>query len=135
MTQADTTESLYSDRNSSYDNVERRQERVCQTANAINTIGTNTLESRQDRLYECETILDTEDSDTERMERNNSFKERLDPLLCKFQYFFQFILLLFGYIEFFSRCFIPIHNDHYNTILITYKYFYMNFDTFLLYDE
>ncbi|XP_043284567.1 protein sprint isoform X2 [Venturia canescens] len=68
----DTTESLYSDRNSSYDNVERRMER------------NQTPESRNERTddpSEWETMLDTDESDVERIKRNTSFKERLDPLL------------------------------------------------------
>ncbi|XP_033210126.1 protein sprint isoform X2 [Belonocnema kinseyi] len=68
----DTTESLYSDRNSSYDNVERRNER------------NGTFESKKDQIYdpsEWETMLDTDESDVERLKRNKSFKERLDPLL------------------------------------------------------
>lgn len=71
----DTAESLYSDRNSSYDNVERRMER------------NQTPDSRIDRTYdpsEWKTMLDTDESDVERIKRNTSFKERLDPLLCKF---------------------------------------------------
>lgn len=71
----DTTESLYSDRNSSYDNVERRMER------------NHTPESRIERTddpSEWETMLDTDESDVERIKRNTSFKERLDPLLCEF---------------------------------------------------
>ena len=70
-----TTESVCSDRNSSYDNVERRMERRGETP-----------DSRNDRTYdpsEWETMIDTDDSDIERIKRNTSFKERLDPLLCK----------------------------------------------------
>ncbi|KAG7197349.1 hypothetical protein KM043_018456 [Ampulex compressa] len=68
----DAPESLYSDRNSSYDNVEKRNERE------------ETPDSRKDRTYdpsEWETMLDTDESDVERIKRNKSFKERLDPLL------------------------------------------------------
>ncbi|XP_012149604.1 src homology 2 domain-containing protein sprint isoform X7 [Megachile rotundata] len=68
----DTSESLYSDRNSSYDNVEKRHER--EEAN----------DTRKDQTYdssEWETPLETDESDVERMKRNKSFKERLDPLL------------------------------------------------------
>nr|XP_050859391.1 protein sprint-like isoform X3 [Vespula vulgaris] len=68
----DTSESVYSDRNSSYDNVEKRNERE------------DTPESRKDQTYdpsEWETMLDTDESDVERIKRNKSFKERLDPLL------------------------------------------------------
>ncbi|KAI4473373.1 hypothetical protein M0802_016154 [Mischocyttarus mexicanus] len=68
----DTSESLYSDRNSSYDNVEKRNERG------------DTPESKKDPTYdpsEWETMLDTDESDVERIERNKIFKERLDPLL------------------------------------------------------
>lgn len=72
----DSMDSLYSDRNSSYDNVEKRD---------------NTLESTiRDRTYnpsEWETMQDTDDSDCERVKRNKSFKERLDPLLCEFALF------------------------------------------------
>lgn len=71
-----TCESLYSDRNSSYDNVEKR-----------NMEREDTLpDSRKDRTYdpsEWDTMLDTDESDVERIKRNKSFKERLDPLLCK----------------------------------------------------
>ncbi|XP_020284481.1 protein sprint isoform X3 [Pseudomyrmex gracilis] len=70
----DTCESLYSDRNSSYDNVEKR-----------NLEREDTPDSRRDRTYdpsEWETMLDTDaESDIERIKRNKSFKERLDPLL------------------------------------------------------
>ncbi|XP_012345430.1 protein sprint isoform X1 [Apis florea] len=68
----DTSESLYSDRNSSYDNVEKRNERE------------EAGDSRKDQIYdssEWETPLETDESDVERMKRNKSFKERLDPLL------------------------------------------------------
>lgn len=44
-------------------------------------------DSRKDHAYdpsEWETMLDTDESDVERIKRNKSFKERLDPLLCKF---------------------------------------------------
>lgn len=70
----DTSESLYSDRNSSYDNVEKRNERE------------EAGDTRKDQTYdssEWETPLETDESDVERMKRNKSFKERLDPLLCK----------------------------------------------------
>lgn len=70
------SESPGSDRNSSYDNVDKRHER-----------GDDRLDVKPDRisdLSECDTILlDTDESDVERMKRNRSFKERLDPLLCK----------------------------------------------------
>ncbi|XP_039310493.1 protein sprint isoform X3 [Solenopsis invicta] len=70
----DTCESLYSDRNSSYDNVEKR-----------NVEREDILDSRKDCTYdpsEWETILDTgAESDVERIKRNKSLKERLDPLL------------------------------------------------------
>lgn len=75
----DTSESLYSDRNSSYDNVEKRNERE------------EAGDSRKDQIYdssEWETPLETDESDVERMKRNKSFKERLDPLLCKFAFIF-----------------------------------------------
>ncbi|XP_043508470.1 protein sprint [Frieseomelitta varia] len=68
----DTSESLYSDRNSSYDNVEKRNERE------------EARDTRKDQTYdssEWETPLETDESDVERMKRNKSFKERLDPLL------------------------------------------------------
>ncbi|CAK9827769.1 Protein sprint [Anthophora retusa] len=68
----DTSESLYSDRNSSYDNVEKRNERE------------ESVDVRKDQIYdssEWETQLETDESDIERMKRNKSFKERLDPLL------------------------------------------------------
>ncbi|XP_023290235.1 protein sprint isoform X3 [Orussus abietinus] len=68
----DATESLNSDRNSSYDNVEKRNERI------------DTPDTRGDPMYdpsEWETTIDTDESDVERMKRNKSFKERLDPLL------------------------------------------------------
>ncbi|XP_015436399.1 PREDICTED: protein sprint [Dufourea novaeangliae] len=68
----DTSESLYSDRNSSYDNVEKRNERE------------DAADSRKEQSYdssEWETPLETDESDVERMKRNKSFKERLDPLL------------------------------------------------------
>ncbi|XP_011684298.1 PREDICTED: protein sprint-like [Wasmannia auropunctata] len=71
---SDTCESLYSDRNSSYDNVEKRNGE-CE----------NTLDLRKDRIHdpsEWETMLDTDaESDIERIKRSRSFKERLDPLL------------------------------------------------------
>lgn len=44
-------------------------------------------ESGKNHTYdpsEWETMLDTDESDVERIKRNKSFKERLDPLLCKF---------------------------------------------------
>ncbi|XP_011875825.1 PREDICTED: protein sprint-like [Vollenhovia emeryi] len=70
----DTSESLYSDRNSSYDNVEKR-----------NVEREDTPDSRKGHTYdpsEWETMLDTDaESDVERIKRNKSFKERLDPLL------------------------------------------------------
>ncbi|XP_043789708.1 protein sprint isoform X9 [Apis laboriosa] len=69
----DTSESLYSDRNSSYDNVEKR-----------NVEREEAGDSRKDQIYdssEWETPLETDESDVERMKRNKSFKERLDPLL------------------------------------------------------
>lgn len=70
----DTCESLYSDRNSSYDNVEKR-----------NMDREDTPDSRKDRTYdpsEWETMLDTDvETDIEKVKRNKSFKERLDPLL------------------------------------------------------
>ncbi|XP_070169330.1 protein sprint isoform X4 [Polyergus mexicanus] len=70
----DTCESLYSDRNSSYDNVEKR-----------NMDREDTPDSRKDRTYdlsEWETMLDTDvETDMEKVKRNKSFKERLDPLL------------------------------------------------------
>lgn len=73
----DTCESLYSDRNSSYDNVEKR-----------NMNREDTPDSRKDCTYdpsEWETMLDTDaETDIEKIKRNKSFKERLDPLLCKF---------------------------------------------------
>lgn len=51
-----------------------------------------TLDSRKDRVYdpsEWETMLDTDvESDIDRIKRNKSFKERLDPLLCKSFIFF-----------------------------------------------
>lgn len=76
----DTCESLYSDRNSSYDNVEKR-----------NMDREDTPDSRKDRTYdpsEWETMLDTDvETDIEKVKRNKSFKERLDPLLCKFYIF------------------------------------------------
>lgn len=68
----DTTESLNSDRNSSYDNVEKKNERE------------DTADSKKNQAYdpsEWETMLDTDESDVERIKRNKSFKERLDPLL------------------------------------------------------
>lgn len=74
MKPPDTTESVYSDRNSSYDNVEKRNEK------------NGTIDSKRDHIYdpsEWETLLDTDESDVERIKRNKSFKERLDPLLCK----------------------------------------------------
>ncbi|KAJ8684442.1 hypothetical protein QAD02_020234, partial [Eretmocerus hayati] len=94
----ETTESLYSDRNSSYDNVERRQERIFQQQQqlskgpAINAMTTPTMtptESQQSRgtdraifdPSESETILDTDDSDAELIKRRESFRERLDPLM------------------------------------------------------
>ncbi|XP_066583942.1 protein sprint isoform X2 [Prorops nasuta] len=69
---SDLPDSLGSDRNSSYDNVENRSDNQ------------DTLESKKDRIYdpsEWETMLDTDESDVERIKRNKSFKERLDPLL------------------------------------------------------
>ncbi|XP_025602606.1 protein sprint isoform X5 [Athalia rosae] len=71
----DAMETLGSDRNSSYDNVEKRNER------------NETLDSRKCgdlRAYdpsEWETMIETDESDVERVKRNKSFKERLDPLL------------------------------------------------------
>ncbi|CAD1475719.1 unnamed protein product [Heterotrigona itama] len=62
----DTSESLYSDRNSSYDNVEKRNERE------------EAGDTRKDQTYdssEWETPLETDESDVERMKRNKSFKE------------------------------------------------------------
>lgn len=82
----DTSESLYSDRNSSYDNVEKRNERE------------EAGDSRKDQIYdssEWETPLETDESDVERMKRNKSFKERLDPLLCKFPFLRLFIFYPF----------------------------------------
>lgn len=76
----DTSESLYSDRNSSYDNVEKR-----------NVEREEAGDSRKDQIYdssEWETPLETDESDVERMKRNKSFKERLDPLLCEFAFVF-----------------------------------------------
>lgn len=70
----DTSESLYSDRNSSYDNVEKRNERE--------DVG----DSRKDQTYdssEWETPLETDESDVERMNKSKNIKERLDSLLCK----------------------------------------------------
>ncbi|XP_015115391.1 protein sprint isoform X3 [Diachasma alloeum] len=63
----DTMESIHSDRNSSYDNVERRRE----TENELS-----------DTYYrpDSETV-DTDESDHERINRNVTFKNRLDPLL------------------------------------------------------
>lgn len=53
----------------------------------------DTPDLRKDRTYdpsEWETMLDTDaESDVERLKRNKSFKERLDPLLCKFCQFLQ----------------------------------------------
>lgn len=47
----------------------------------------NTPDSRKDRIYdpsEWESMLDTDtDSDIEKIKRSKSFKDRLDPLLCK----------------------------------------------------
>ncbi|XP_076620944.1 src homology 2 domain-containing protein sprint isoform X7 [Colletes latitarsis] len=68
----DTSESLYSDRNSSYDNVEKRNEKE------------DAVDSRKDQMYdssEWETPLETDESDAERMNKNKSIKERLDSLL------------------------------------------------------
>lgn len=82
----DTSESLYSDRNSSYDNVEKRNERE----EAGDSRG-------KDQIYdssEWETPLETDESDVERMKRNKSFKERLDPLLCKFPFLRLFIYFI-----------------------------------------
>lgn len=72
---SETSESLCSDRNSSYDNVEKRIDR------------NGTLDSKKDLPEdpsEWETMLDTDESDVERVKRNKSFKDRLDPLLCEF---------------------------------------------------
>lgn len=80
----DTSESLYSDRNSSYDNVEKRNERE------------EAGDTRKDQTYdssEWETPLETDESDVERMKRNKSFKERLDPLLCKCTAYILFLAL------------------------------------------
>ncbi|XP_053972440.1 protein sprint isoform X3 [Hylaeus volcanicus] len=66
----DTSESMYSDRNSSYDNVEKRNERE------------DTVDSRKDQMYdssEWETPVETDESDAER--KNKNIKERLDSLL------------------------------------------------------
>ncbi|XP_043251515.1 protein sprint isoform X1 [Colletes gigas] len=68
----DTSESLYSDRNSSYDNVEKRNEKE------------DAVDSRKDQMYdssEWETPVETDESDAERMNKNKSIKERLDSLL------------------------------------------------------
>ncbi|XP_076282904.1 src homology 2 domain-containing protein sprint isoform X1 [Lasioglossum baleicum] len=68
----DTSESLYSDRNSSYDNVEKRNERE------------DLADSRKEQTYdssEWETPLETDESDVERMNKSKSIKERLDSLL------------------------------------------------------
>lgn len=87
---SNTCESLYSDRNSSYDNVEKR-----------NVEREETLDSRKNRIYdpsEWETMLDTDvESDVERIKRNKSFKERLDPLLCKLYLFLYPALKLIGH--------------------------------------
>ncbi|XP_031840841.1 src homology 2 domain-containing protein sprint isoform X7 [Nomia melanderi] len=68
----DTSESLYSDRNSSYDNVEKRNERE------------DVEDTRKDQAYdssEWETPLETDESDVERMNKSKNIKERLDSLL------------------------------------------------------
>ncbi|XP_033327914.2 src homology 2 domain-containing protein sprint isoform X2 [Megalopta genalis] len=68
----DTSESLYSDRNSSYDNVEKRNERE------------DLADSRKEQTYdssEWETPLETDESDVERMNKSKNIKERLDSLL------------------------------------------------------
>ncbi|XP_016842477.1 protein sprint isoform X2 [Nasonia vitripennis] len=88
----DTTESLYSDRNSSYDNVERRHLHnqtnmtTTTTQSSTSTMTTTlTMDPHNHRHSyepsESETILDSDDSDVERVKRNRSFKERFDPLL------------------------------------------------------
>ncbi|KAK0090356.1 hypothetical protein PV325_001130 [Microctonus aethiopoides] len=71
---SDATVSLRSDRNSSYDNVEKRRDREMTPS-----------EWGTDQTYdqsEWDTTIDTDDSDHERIKRKTSFKERLDPLLA-----------------------------------------------------
>ncbi|XP_011505288.1 PREDICTED: protein sprint [Ceratosolen solmsi marchali] len=80
LIQSDLAESLYSDRNSSYDNVEKRQERVSQTTSSTNMI--TTLDPKENRIYgpsESQAISKANDNDHERC--NKSFKEQIDPLL------------------------------------------------------
>ncbi|XP_058803709.1 protein sprint, partial [Phymastichus coffea] len=75
---APTTNSLHSDRNSSYDNVERRL-----IGQSTTTMSTTTMNTNATTIEPAETILDTdvESSDQERVKRSRSFKDRLDPLL------------------------------------------------------
>lgn len=96
----DTTESLYSDRNSSYDNVERRQDsRIFHTMTTTSTMTTNltsstpTEEPRHElnryEPSESDTLLDTDDSDLERVRRSRSFRDQILGefflLFCTFQ--------------------------------------------------
>ena len=76
-TQIKSNGTVHSDRNSSYDNVEKRNERINNNSS---------LEIKKEKLCdfsEAETILETEDSDTERIKRNKSLKELFDPSLSK----------------------------------------------------
>ncbi|XP_034946737.1 protein sprint isoform X2 [Chelonus insularis] len=68
------TGTLHSDRNSSYDNVEKKKDR--ETTPSDWDGDQTTFEQS-----EWETTVDTDDSDHERIKRKASFKERLDPLL------------------------------------------------------
>ncbi|XP_011301200.1 protein sprint isoform X2 [Fopius arisanus] len=64
----DTMKSIHSDRNSSYDNVEKRR------------VNENEL---SDSYYPLDSeTVDTDESDHERINRNVTFKNRLDPLLA-----------------------------------------------------
>ncbi|XP_036141609.1 protein sprint isoform X3 [Monomorium pharaonis] len=69
----DTCKSLHTHRNSSYDNVEKRSVKHEDSSNSQK----NTYDPSK-----CKIMLNIDsESDVERTKRNNSFKERLDPLL------------------------------------------------------
>ena len=95
----DTAETQQSDRNSSYDNVERRQGGC--PPSTTSTMSTNltvaTAEPRRDRSLdpsESETLLDTDDSDVDRIKRSRSFRERNGPLSG--EYFFSLWVVWLG---------------------------------------
>ncbi|XP_046487963.1 protein sprint isoform X2 [Neodiprion pinetum] len=77
----DAMETLGSDRNSSYDNVEKRNERNEKNERIETPDSRRCMDLRAYDPSEWETMLETDESDVERIKRNKSFKERLDPLL------------------------------------------------------